>query len=74
VPLLITAAGNDSVVSMRALESFATRVKTGKLLVIAGAKHEILQERDEIRDQFWAAFDAYVPGSNRTMSESHIGL
>jgi lysophospholipase len=74
VPLLIAAAGNDSVVSTRALESFATQVKTCKLLVIAGAKHEILQERDEIRDQFWAAFDAYVPGSNRTMSESHIGL
>jgi lysophospholipase len=74
VPLLIVAAGNETVVSTRAIENFATRVKTCKLLVIAGAKHEILQERDEIRDQFWAAFDAYVPGSNRTMSESHIGL
>ncbi len=74
VPLLIVAAGNDTVVSTRAIETFATRVKTTKMLVIAGARHEILQERDEIRDQFWAAFDAYVPGSNRTLSESHIGL
>ena len=49
-------------------------MKICQYLVIAGAKHEILQERDEIRDQFWAAFDAYVPGSNRTMSESHLGL
>jgi lysophospholipase len=74
VPLLIIAAGNDTVVSTRAIELLSTRVKICKYLVIAGAKHEILQERDEVRDQFWAAFDAYVPGSNRTMSESHLGL
>jgi lysophospholipase len=74
VPLLIVAAGNDTVVSTRAIELFAPRVKTCRHLVIAGAKHELLQERDAIRDQFWAAFDAYVPGSNRTMSEAHIGL
>jgi len=74
VPLLIIAAGNDNVVSTRAIERFSTQVKICKYLVIAGAKHELLQERDEIRDQFWAAFDAYVPGSNRTLSESHIGL
>ncbi len=74
VPLLIVAAGNEVVVSTRAIENFATRAKTCKLLVVSGAKHELLQERDEIRDQFWAAFDAYVPGSNRTMSDSHIGL
>jgi len=74
IPTLIVAAGNDSVVSTRAIERFATRVKTCRHLVVAGAKHEILQERDPIRDQFWAAFDAYVPGSNRTLAESHIGL
>jgi lysophospholipase len=74
VPLLIVAAGNDTVVSTRTIERFASQVKTCRFLVIAGARHEILQERDELRDQFWAAFDAYVPGSNRTMSENHIGL
>ena len=74
VPTLIVAAGNDSVVSMRAVETFAGRAKNCQLLVVAGAKHEILQERDELREQFWAAFDAYVPGSNRTMGDRHIGL
>jgi len=74
VPVMIIAAGNDTVVSNQLMEQFATSVKNCQLLVIAGAKHEILQERDEIREQFWAAFDAYLPGSNRTMSESHIGL
>lgn len=74
VPTLIVAAGNDTVVSTHAIERFATRVKTCRHLVIAGARHELLQERDEIRDQFWAAFDAYIPGSNRTLGNSHIGL
>jgi len=74
VPTMIIAAGNDTVVSTRAIERFATRVKTCRHLVLAGARHELFQERDEIRDQFWAAFDAYIPGSNRTMADSHIGL
>jgi lysophospholipase len=74
VPTLIIAAGNDTVVSTRAIERFATRVKTCRHLVIAGARHELLQERDEIRDQFWAAFDSYIPGSNRTLAESYIGI
>jgi lysophospholipase len=74
VPTLIIAAGNDTIVSTRAIERFATRVKTCRHLVIAGARHELLQERDEIRDQFWAAFDTYIPGSNRTLTDSHIGI
>ena len=32
-------------------------------IVIPGARHEILMERDEIREQFWAAFDAFIPGT-----------
>jgi lysophospholipase len=31
--------------------------------VIPGARHEILMERDVIREEFWAAFDAFIPGS-----------
>jgi lysophospholipase len=74
VPVLIIAAGNDTVVSTHATESLAIRIKNCKHIVISGARHEILQERDALRDQFWAAFDAYVPGSNRTLSDSRIGL
>jgi lysophospholipase len=65
VPVLILAAGNDQIVSTPAIETFASRVKNCTRIVIAGAKHEILQERDDLRDQFWAAFDASVPGSTR---------
>ena len=35
---------------------------TGSALVLPTARHEILMESDAIRAQFWAAFDAFVPG------------
>lgn len=63
VPTLIVAAGNDAFVCTAAIERFASRIKNCTHIVIAGAKHEILQERDQFREQFWAAFDAFVPGS-----------
>ncbi|ESY88516.1 alpha/beta hydrolase [Mesorhizobium australicum] len=64
VPLLIIAAGADQVVSTRAVEAYARNLRLGSLLMIDGAKHEILQEADLYREQFLAAFDAFVPGSD----------
>lgn len=62
-PLLVVACGADRIVDTRATERFAARLKTGRLLVLPGAAHEVLMERDAFRDQFWAAFDAFVPGT-----------
>jgi lysophospholipase len=62
VPTLIIAAGRDPVVSTPAIERFAARLKTGSALVLPMARHEILMESDAIRAQFWAAFDAFIPG------------
>ncbi len=63
LPILMLAAGNDTVVSTPAIEEFAYHLRAGSHLVIAGARHEILQEQDRYRQQFWAAFDAFVPGT-----------
>jgi lysophospholipase len=60
VPLLLFAAGMDSIVSSRAIEEFALRLKVGTHVMFPQARHEILQETDEIRQRFWAAFDAYL--------------
>lgn len=68
VPILIIAAGTDQVVSTAALEKIGPELRIGHQVVILGAKHEILQERDELREQFWAAFDAYIPGSDLVRS------
>jgi lysophospholipase len=32
-------------------------------VTVPGALHEVMQERDGLRARFWAAFDAFVPGS-----------
>ena len=62
-PILIVAAGRDELVSTAAIETFAIHLRAGSHLIVAGALHEILMEQDQYRNQFWAAFDAFVPGT-----------
>lgn len=62
VPALVIAAGLDRVTDTRAAERFSERLRAGRLIVIDGAAHEIMMERDLFRNQFWAAFDAFIPG------------
>jgi lysophospholipase len=64
-PILMVAAGRDEVVSTSAIETFGMNLLAGRHLILPGAKHEILQEQDHLRAQFWAAFDAFVPGTPR---------
>ena len=64
-PVLMLASGNDTVVDSRAIEELAMQLKAGAQIVIDGAKHEIMQERDGLREQAWAAFDAFIPGGGR---------
>lgn len=62
-PTLLVACGRDQIVANRPMERFAQRLDTASLVVIPGAQHEILMERDQLRAQFWAAFDVFVPGT-----------
>ena len=62
-PLMLIAAGRDQVVSTAAIEDVAVRLRAGSHLIIAGARHELMMEQDRYRAQFWAAFDAFVPGT-----------
>lgn len=63
-PMLVIMAGADRMVSTPAIEAFAAQLKAGSGIIIPHAKHEILMETDEIRSLFWAAFDAFIPGSH----------
>lgn len=63
VPTLVLAAGDDPVVATPAVERFAARLKAGRAIVLPRSRHEILMERTPIRETFWAAFDAFVPGT-----------
>ena len=60
VPILLFAAGQDTIASTRAIEDFAQRLKLGQVVLIPEAKHEILMETDAVRRRFWAGFDAYL--------------
>lgn len=60
VPMLLIAAGTDKVASSVAIEEFAQRLKIGTHVLIPGSRHEILMERDEVRQNFWAVFDSYL--------------
>ena len=63
VPTLIVIGALDRVASVSAVERLAAEMRAGGQVVIAGGEHELLMERDTIREQFFAAFDAFVPGS-----------
>ncbi|ESR24256.1 alpha/beta fold hydrolase [Lutibaculum baratangense] len=60
VPVLIVVAGAEAIVSNLAIERLALRLKTGGQVVVPGAMHELLMERDIYREQFWAAFEAFA--------------
>jgi lysophospholipase len=59
-PVLIVAAGDDRVVGNEGIRRLARQVPGIALTFIPGSRHEILSERDEIRQQFLAAFDSFI--------------
>lgn len=63
VPILMIAAGADRIVSNIAIEQVAVGLRAGSRIVLPGSQHEVLQERDVFREQFFAAFDAFIPGT-----------
>jgi lysophospholipase len=62
---LMLIAGADPLCSAPAAEALALRFRGCQPVVIPGAKHELLFERDAIRDQAFAAIDAFIPGESR---------
>jgi lysophospholipase len=63
-PVLAVVAGRDRLVSNDAIARFVGDLRFGAQIIVAGARHEILLEPDPIREEFWAAFDAFVPGGD----------
>lgn len=59
-PTLIVSAENDHFVRSADHRWFAAQSAPIENVVLKGAMHEILMERDEIRDRFWTAFDAFI--------------
>ncbi len=64
-PLLMLAAARDEIVSTPATENLGLRLRTGRHIVIPGARHELFMEADPIREQVFAAFDAFITEQTR---------
>lgn len=62
-PILMLGAGEDRIISNTAIEHLSARLIAGGHVIIPGARHELLMERNAIRSQALAAFDAFIPGT-----------
>jgi len=59
-PLLIINPLADTLVSPAATQQYAAHCPSATLVDIPGAGHEILQEAEPLRGQFWAEFDRFT--------------
>ena len=64
-PTLMLLPTEDPLCSTPAAEELAGRIRGCQMLLVPGASHELLSERDRFRQQFHAAFDAFIPGQSR---------
>ena len=60
VPVLMLAAGQDRIVSTRAFQLLVARMPACRAIELPGSRHEILMERDAIRNRFWKWFDEFI--------------
>lgn len=60
LPVLISVAGHDQLIERSSLEAAAKMLPDAQLVAVEGADHEVLIETDDLRAQFWRAFDAFV--------------
>lgn len=66
IPILVAMAARDTLVDNRTIQEIASALPQARTVEIPDAKHEILQERDEARAAFWAAFDAFIRENGET--------
>ena len=59
-PTLVVGAGRDALVDVGAMRQMVGWLPRGRFVLIEEALHEILLERDELRNRFWRAFDGFI--------------
>ncbi|MEM6847542.1 MAG: alpha/beta fold hydrolase [Pseudomonadota bacterium] len=65
IPTLFIASGNDEVVGNAAIDRFARSAPGGGVIVIKGAQHHVLLERDSLRNMALKAIDAFLDSPPR---------
>ncbi|MEO0328973.1 MAG: alpha/beta hydrolase [Pseudomonadota bacterium] len=64
VPILMITAGKDIIVDNRETEILSRQMRAAHLISIPGCRHEILQEHDYYRGQFFSAMASFLPAGN----------
>ncbi|MDY8108447.1 alpha/beta hydrolase [Fulvimarina sp. 2208YS6-2-32] len=73
IPTLFICAGGDRVVSTRAAERLAWRMRSGSSLTLPDARHELLQEKDRYREPFLDALETFFgPAMGEVTAETGI--
>jgi lysophospholipase len=67
VPILVVAADIEKVTSTEACHMLAAKEPNVVTVVVEHSRHEIMMERDHVREQFWAAFDAFIEGKDPSL-------
>jgi len=73
-PVLLFEAGADKLVRDGSIRQVADGLPNGQYVLVDGAEHEILMERDEYQQVFWTAFDAFatqVTSSSEAKMSAH---
>jgi len=60
IPVLVFTAGKEVLVDNKQTAVVAKSIPGAEVVNIPGAKHEILMELDQHREQFWATFDRFT--------------
>ncbi|MES1202084.1 MAG: alpha/beta hydrolase [Pseudomonadota bacterium] len=60
LPILVFTAGKEQLVDNASHDAVTALLVNSRRVIIPEAKHEILMETDDIRVQFWMAFDVFV--------------
>jgi lysophospholipase len=67
VPVLVVAADIEEITSTEACHALSAKEPSVVTVSVDYSRHEILMERDHVREQFWAAFDAFIEGKDPTL-------
>ena len=59
-PVFIISAGKDRIVSETAQKAICSRMYNCRFVSISDSYHEILKERDKVRNIFWREFDGFI--------------
>jgi lysophospholipase len=72
-PVTILMGDNDQIVDAEAAQRFVQRLPNGRLLLLEGARHEIMMESDAILNRFWSAVDRMTV-TDRADLQTAVGL